>query len=114
MSTETEGIKKNIEETIRNHPIVLFMKGNQHFPQCGFSAQAVAFLQECQAKFTTVDVLEDENLRQEVKAFSNWPTLPQLYIDGEFMGGCDIMREMFESGELQTKIRKIQEKETKE
>ena len=104
MNTETESISKNIEKIIQTHRIVLFMKGNRHFPQCGFSAQAVAFLQECQATFTTMDVLENETLRQEIKAFSNWPTLPQLYIDGEFMGGCDIIREMFEKGELQAKI----------
>ena len=104
MNTETRNARKDIEEIIKNHSVVLFMKGSQHFPQCGFSAQAVAFLKECQAKLTTVDILEDEEIRQEIKAFSHWPTLPQLYIKGEFIGGCDIMREMFESGELQKKI----------
>ena len=104
MSTEIGNVREYIETTIQKYPIVLFMKGSKHFPQCGFSAQAVAILQECQAEFETVNVLENEELRQDIKVFSNWPTIPQLYIRGEFVGGCDIMREMFESQELQKKV----------
>ncbi len=94
--TVTERIKKEITE---NH-CILFMKGNADFPQCGFSAQAVAILRKHQVLFTTVNILEDPELRAELKEFSDWPTFPQLYVKGEFIGGVDIMREMDEASEL--------------
>jgi monothiol glutaredoxin len=92
--------KERIEEIVRDNDIVLFMKGTELFPQCGFSSRAVAILEHLQAPFKTVDVLQDPDIRQGVKEYSNWPTIPQLYVKGEFVGGSDIMMEMFESGEL--------------
>ena len=89
-----------IIETIKLHPIVLFMKGSPPRPQCGFSAAVVQILSHLGVKFKGVDVLADPSVRQGVKEFSNWPTVPQLYVQGEFVGGCDIVREMFETGEL--------------
>jgi len=89
-----------IKELINEHPVVLFMKGNPKFPQCGFSSLACQILDASGAQYHTVDVLQDQEIREGIKAFSNWPTIPQLYIKGEFIGGSDIMREMFEAGEL--------------
>src|SRR5688572_23998890 len=97
-------VQEKIKEQISAHPIVLFMKGNAEMPMCGFSARAVQILKSCQAQFITVDVLQDEEIRQGIKVFSNWPTIPQLYVNGEFIGGSDIMAEMYESGELQQLI----------
>lgn len=94
-------VQEKIEQTLRENEIVLFMKGNAEMPMCGFSARAVNILKSCGAQFTTVDVLKDEEIRQGIKAYSNWPTIPQLYIKGEFIGGSDIMAEMCEAGELQ-------------
>ena len=95
-------IKQRIHDTVTGNPVVLYMKGNRQFPQCGFSARAVQILQACGVKdFVTVDVLADPEVRQGVKDYANWPTVPQLYIGGEFVGGCDIMKEMYQSGELQ-------------
>jgi monothiol glutaredoxin len=85
---------------VRSHPVVLYMKGSPVFPQCGFSAQVVQMLSELGVKFQSYDVLSDDSLRQGIKEFSNWPTIPQLYVQGEFVGGCDIVREMYQSGEL--------------
>ncbi len=99
-----ETLKKRITEIIENNRIVLFMKGDQEVPQCGFSSQAVQILKATGADFCTVDVLTDLEIRQGMKEFSNWPTFPQLYVAGQFIGGCDIMREMYESGELNTTI----------
>lgn len=94
-----------IQATITEHPIVLFMKGTGTFPQCGFSGKAIQLLKTCGAtKVATVNVLDDAEIRQGVKDFSQWPTIPQLYVKGEFIGGSDIMNEMFENGELQTLI----------
>lgn len=94
-----------IAEQIKQNPIILYMKGDAQFPQCGFSARAVSLLKSCGAKqFATINVLEDEAIRQGIKTFSNWPTIPQLYVKGEFIGGSDIMAEMYESGELQKLI----------
>jgi monothiol glutaredoxin len=91
-----------IQEIVSSHPVVLFMKGNAQFPQCGFSGNAVNILRTCGVeKLHTVNVLEDAEIRQGIKEFANWPTIPQLYINGEFIGGSDIMTEMFQSGELQ-------------
>ena len=94
-------VRDRIEEVVRNNDIVLFMKGTPLFPQCGFSSRAVAILDHLHAKFETVDVLQDQEIRQGIKEYSDWPTIPQLYVKGEFVGGSDIMMEMFESGELQ-------------
>jgi monothiol glutaredoxin len=91
---------ERIESYLTSSSIVLFMKGSPDFPQCGFSAQVVSALQRCQALFTHVDILEDAELRQTLKTYSNWPTIPQLYIEGEFVGGCDIVMNMYRSGEL--------------
>ena len=93
-------VHDQIKQTIDENPVVLFMKGTPQFPQCGFSGQVVQILDYVGAPFKGVNVLEDAELRQGVKEFANWPTIPQLYIKGEFIGGCDIVREMFQSGEL--------------
>ena len=90
-----------IAELVKNNDIVLFMKGTALFPQCGFSSRAIAILDRLEAKYETVDVLQDPEIRQGIKEYSDWPTIPQLYVRGEFVGGSDIMMEMFESGELQ-------------
>jgi monothiol glutaredoxin len=90
----------NIQKEIDDNAVVLFMKGNPMFPQCGFSAAVAQALTMMGVKFKGVDVLSDMEIRQGIKEFSNWPTIPQLYVKGEFVGGCDIVREMYESGEL--------------
>ena len=95
-----------IKKTVSDNPVVLFMKGTAQFPQCGFSGRAIALLQQSGVKnLITVNVLDDDDVRQGVKDFSNWPTVPQLYVNGQFVGGSDIMSEMFESGELQTLLK---------
>ncbi len=95
-----------IRETVTNHPVVLFMKGSAQVPQCGFSGRAIQALREAGAsKLVTVNVLDDEEVRQGIKEFSNWPTIPQLYIKGEFIGGSDIIGEMLASGELQAALK---------
>lgn len=99
-----EETKTKIEEMIKNHKVFLFMKGTPSFPQCGFSARAVAILNEVGTDFGSFNVLEDDNVRQGIKEFSNWPTIPQLYIDNELVGGSDIMLEMYESGELKDSL----------
>ncbi|MDR0458068.1 MAG: Grx4 family monothiol glutaredoxin [Burkholderiaceae bacterium] len=96
--------RQHIEQIVKGHDIVLFMKGTAQFPMCGFSGRAVQTLKAAGVnprQFTTVNVLEDEAVRQGIKEYSNWPTIPQLYVKGEFIGGSDIMTEMYESGELQ-------------
>jgi monothiol glutaredoxin len=92
--------KERIDEIVRGNDVVLFMKGTELFPQCGFSSRAVAILEHLQVPFKTVDVLQDPEIRQGIKDYSDWPTIPQLYVKGDFVGGSDIMMEMFESGEL--------------
>ena len=94
-------VAERIRADLNANDVVLYMKGTPVFPQCGFSAQAVQILSMLEVKFKGVDILADPSLRQGIKDFSNWPTVPQLYIKGEFIGGCDIMREMVQSGELQ-------------
>ena len=89
-----------IASAVADHPVVLFMKGVPEAPQCGFSAQVVQILDHLGADFVGVNVLQNDQLREGIKAFSDWPTIPQLYVKGEFVGGCDIVREMFQSGEL--------------
>jgi len=93
-------VQEHIEHEISEHDVVLFMKGTPVFPQCGFSSLVVQVLSHMGVKFKDIDVLSDPELRQGIKAFSDWPTVPQLYVKGEFVGGCDIVREMYESGEL--------------
>ena len=100
MTTVTE----RIEAEIKANPVVLYMKGTPVFPQCGFSARVVQILSHVGVPFKGVNVLEDMEVREGIKAFSNWPTIPQLYVKGEFVGGCDIVTEMFQSGELQTML----------
>ncbi|UDL95901.1 Grx4 family monothiol glutaredoxin [Lichenihabitans sp. PAMC28606] len=98
MSTAHE----QIEAKVKSSDVVLFMKGTPQFPQCGFSAQVVQILDYLGTPYTSVNVLETAEMRQGIKDYSNWPTVPQLYVKGEFLGGCDIVREMFQAGELQT------------
>ena len=100
-------IQDQIKKQIADNHIILYMKGNAEMPLCGFSARAVNILKSFDAPFTTIDVLQNEEIRSGIKVFSNWPTIPQLYINGEFIGGSDIMNEMLESGELQALIQKI-------
>ncbi|MGE3760103.1 MAG: Grx4 family monothiol glutaredoxin [Pseudobdellovibrionaceae bacterium] len=93
-------VREKIESILNSNPIVLFMKGSPDFPMCGFSARATAILQELAVPFHTVNILEDEELRQGIKEYGNWPTIPQLYVNKQLVGGSDIMMEMFETGEL--------------
>jgi monothiol glutaredoxin len=93
-------VRDAIQQAIAEHRVILFMKGTPEAPACGFSARTVAALQACQARFAAVDVLPDPRIRQELSAISQWPTIPQLFIDGALVGGCDIVTEMYESGEL--------------
>ena len=94
-------IQEQLKEIIDSNEIILFMKGSPDFPQCGFSGRTAQILQACDVRFASVDVLADQSVREGIKEFSQWPTVPQLYVRGEFIGGCDIMTEMYESGELQ-------------
>ena len=96
----TDDTNARIDAVVKANKAVLFMKGSPLFPQCGFSSRAVAILQHLGAEFEGVDVLQDQAIRQGIKAYSDWPTIPQLYVNGEFVGGSDIMMEMYESGEL--------------
>ena len=96
---------ERIQNDIAQHPVMLYMKGNANFPQCGFSARVVQILKHVDVPFNTANVLEDPELRDGIKQFSNWPTIPQLYVRGEFVGGCDIITEMFQSGELETLLK---------
>jgi monothiol glutaredoxin len=96
-----------IKQQIAAHPVVLFMKGTPDFPQCGFSAQTVAALRACGADFAHVNIFEDPELREALKSYSQWPTYPQLYVQGEFLGGCDIALEMYRSGELRKTLEEV-------
>ena len=104
MDVET---KKNIENKINNDEICLFMKGTPETPQCGFSMTVVNILKIMNLKFSSVDVLKDEKIRQGIKEFSDWPTIPQLYVKGKFVGGCDIVKEMYENKELQNLVKDL-------
>ena len=95
-----DSVREQIQEIIDSHDIVLFMKGTKHFPQCGFSATVVEVLRRSGSDFQDVNVLEDQAIRDGIKEFTNWPTIPQLYVRGQFVGGCDIVREMYQKGEL--------------
>ena len=98
-------VQETIKQQVQGHPVVLYMKGSPQFPQCGFSATATQILKMSGAtEVFTVDVLQNPEIREGIKQFANWPTIPQLYVNGEFVGGCDIMREMYQSGELQKLI----------
>ena len=99
-SQETNPIREAITEAIAEHKVILFMKGTPEAPACGFSARTVAALQSLDTPFAAVDILPDPRIRQELSAISNWPTIPQLFVNGELIGGCDIVTEMYESGEL--------------
>ena len=99
---------QNVEEakeTIKKNNIVLFMKGTKDMPGCGFSANVVQILNKMNVKYIDIDVLNDDNFKESMKKFTNWPTFPQLYVKGEFIGGCDIVKEMFEKGDLQKKLK---------
>lgn len=99
-------VKEWIQKTVTEHPVVLFMKGTAQFPQCGFSGKAIQLLKASGAEnIVTVNVLEDADVRQGIKEYSNWPTIPQLYVKGEFVGGSDILSEMYENGELQSLLK---------
>ena len=97
-------VQDKIKAQLEGNDVMLYMKGSAMFPQCGFSGRAVEILKACGAKFDTVDVLSNPDVREGIKQYSNWPTIPQLYIKGEFIGGSDIMMEMYQNGELQKKI----------
>ena len=101
-------VNDRIDEIVKKNDIVLFMKGTALFPQCGFSSRAVASLDHLEVPFETVDVLQEPEIRQGIKEYSDWPTVPQLYVKGEFVGGSDIMMEMFQAGELQTLLEEKQ------
>lgn len=96
-----DALRKQIEDTLSQHKVVLFMKGSKQFPMCGFSGQVVQILNKLGVSYTTVNVLDDPAIRQGMKEFSDWPTFPQLYVEKKFVGGADIVRDMFTSGELQ-------------
>jgi monothiol glutaredoxin len=98
-------INSRIDDIVQQNDVVLFMKGTPLFPQCGFSSRAVAILDHCGVAYESVDVLQDMEIRQGIKGYSEWPTIPQLYVKGEFVGGSDIMMEMYEAGELQQLMR---------
>ena len=99
----SEDVQSRIDALVNQHTVLVFMKGDRDFPQCGFSAQVVRILDSMLPEYMTVDVLQDQTIRDGIKEYSSWPTIPQLYLDGEFQGGCDIITEMYQSGELQQK-----------
>jgi monothiol glutaredoxin len=102
-----DSTRSRIDGLVKDHTVLLFMKGNRQRPQCGFSAQVVQILDSLLPEYRTVDVLADPEIRDGIKEYSSWPTIPQLYVAGEFQGGCDIVTEMYESGELQQKLRSL-------
>jgi monothiol glutaredoxin len=102
---ESMGIEQFIDNEVKANDVVLFMKGTPQFPQCGFSGQVVQILDHLGVSYKGINVLESDEIRTGIKAYSNWPTIPQLYVKGEFVGGCDIVREMFQAGELQQTLK---------
>ena len=100
----TDTAHTRIDDLVKANAVVLFMKGSPLFPQCGFSSKAIAILDHLNVEYESVDVLQDMEIRQGIKAYSDWPTIPQLYVNGEFLGGSDIMMEMYEAGELQAMV----------
>jgi monothiol glutaredoxin len=107
LEESADDVQEKIQALVDAHPVLLFMKGSKLFPQCGFSNNAVQILNSFGVSFHSVDVLADQSIREGVKMFSQWPTIPQLYIDGEFIGGSDIMIEMYQSGELSEMLEKV-------
>ena len=103
-----DSIRQRIDGLVKDNTVLLFMKGNRQRPQCGFSAQLVQILDTLIPEYRTVDVLADPEIRDGIKEYSSWPTIPQLYVAGEFQGGCDIVTEMYQSGELQQKLRTLE------
>ena len=103
----TRNVQTEIKEVIDANAVILFMTGNREMPQCGFSARVVEILNHCDVEYATVDILRDPEVRQGIKVFSNWPTLPQLYIQGEFVGGCDIVTDLHLSGQLETMLEPV-------
>lgn len=101
----TEAVFQQIKNVINDNDIVLYMKGNKNMPACGFSGTVVHILKTLEVEFKDIDILEDDAIRQGIKTFTNWPTIPQLYVKGEFIGGCDIVREMYQAGELQALLK---------
>ena len=101
-------VNERIKKQLDTYPVLLYMKGTPQFPQCGFSAKASQMLGACGAKFTTYDILSDPEMRQGLKEYSHWPTFPQLYVNGELVGGCDIMTELYQKGELQKLVTQAQ------
>lgn len=97
-------VTEKIKDQLEKNPVILYMKGTPDFPQCGFSAQTVQILEACDAKYATVNILEDPELREGLKNYSNWPTYPQLYIAGELVGGCDIVTDLYQKGELKAML----------
>ena len=102
-----DSTRSRIDGLVKDHSVVLFMKGNRQRPQCGFSAQVIQILDALLPEYRTVDVLADPEIRDGIKEYSSWPTIPQLYVAGEFQGGCDIITEMYQNGELQQKLRTL-------
>ena len=100
----SEDVQSRIDALVKQHTVLVFMKGDRDSPQCGFSSQVVRILDSMLPEYMTVDVLQDQTIRDGIKEYSSWPTIPQLYLDGEFQGGCDIITEMYQSGELQQKL----------
>ena len=100
-------VEDRIKETVTNNRVVLFMKGTPQFPQCGFSSRAIQILEACGTEYETVNVLSDMDVREGIKRYSNWPTIPQVYINGEFVGGSDILLSMYQNGELQSKLNPV-------
>src|SRR5438132_1262638 len=110
-TTKQQDIKDRIKQQVTGSPVVLYMKGTPQFPQCGFSALAIQVLNACGVQdFATYNVLADAEIRQGIKEYANWPTVPQLYVNGEFVGGSDIMKEMYQSGELQKLLQEAPQK----
>ena len=105
-------VKSRIEEEIKANPVLLYVKGNRLFPQCGFSKAVMDIFQHMEVPFETRDVLEDPELREGIKQFTNWPTIPQIFLKGEFIGGCDIVRDLFQKGELEPMVKKALAAET--
>ena len=103
----TRNVQEELKQVIDANAVILFMKGNREMPQCGFSARVVEILNSCDVDYATVDILRDPEVRQGIKVYSNWPTLPQLYIKGEFVGGCDIVTDLHLSGQLETMLEPI-------
>ena len=100
-------VQKELSQVIDSNPVILFMKGNREMPQCGFSARVVQILDACDVNYATVDILQDPEVRAGIKVYSNWPTLPQLYVQGEFVGGCDIVTDMHLNGQLETMLEPV-------